>query len=258
MIPPARLANDDELVVDRARTAADVRRIRREVEGRLWAASHGIPTAEIVAKDDDDRWLVSRRVLDEPGEPAAYVCAAFEMSARIQALPHPRFLTAATTWRAPRLGLPLRLSRMARAGIDPRDVVAARRAFEELPATATVHNDYHRQNVLNTASVGHVTVIDWEYATIGPRHQDAVRLIVDIADHGAAHEAWRTLVDLALAADRPALATILRWMTIRTYCSEVAVSRRVLDPAKCAHRRERWLQARLWADELARPAGESR
>lgn len=253
----APFVGDDELVIDRARSAADVQRIRREVEGRRWAARHGIPTAVIVAKDVDDRWLVSRRVVDEPGEPAAYVAAAFEMSERIQRLPHPRFLTTGNTWRAPRLGLPLRLSRMTRAGIDPRSVIAARRSFEQLPATVTVHNDYHRQNVLNTASLGHVTVIDWEYATVGPPHQDVVRLIVDIEDHAAAHEAWRTLSDCAPAADRAALATILRWLTIRTYCSEVAVSPRALDPVKCAHRRERWLQAQLWADELARRPKES-
>jgi hypothetical protein len=96
-----------------------------------------------------------------------------------------------------------------------------------------------------------VTIIDWEYATVGPRHQDMVRLIVDVKDHAAAYAGWRLLVDSVPRKERPSLAILLRWLTLRTYCSEVAVPHREINPSKCAHRRKRWIDARLWADEVA-------
>jgi hypothetical protein len=247
----SKYVEDPELVVYVATNPGDVLRIRREVEGRRWAASHGIPTAETVARDVGDRWLVSRRVADEPGEPATYLAAALEMSQRIQRLPHPCFATSGSTWRAPRRSVPLRVARMAQAGIDLRAFVTARGAVEVLPHDTTVHNDYHRQNVLNTAALGHVTVIDWEFTALGPRHQDMVRLIVDIQDASVAQAAWLMLVDSVPPADHGALAAQLRWLTIRTYASEVTVSRRALNAVKCAHRRERWRHAQSWADELS-------
>lgn len=245
--------DDPDLVVYRARTAGDVLRIRREVEGRRWAARHGIPTAETVAKDDDDRWLVSRRIVEEPGEPLTYIAAALDMAGRIQRLPHPHFATSGSTWRAPRRSAPLRVARMMRAGIDLRAFVAVKHAFELLPRDVTVHNDYHRENVLNTSSLGHVTVIDWEFTAVGPRHQDMVRLIVDIQDTALALAAWRMLVESVPPADHPALAAQLRWLTMRTYGSEVTVPPRALNLAKCEHRRARWADAQTWADELGRP-----
>lgn len=246
-----RSIENDELVVSTARTPDGLMRIRREVEGRDWAAAHGIPTAETLAADLDDGWLVSRRVVEEPGESPEYVVAALEMSRRIEALPHPLFASAGATWRAPRRTLPVRVARMTRAGLDLATFAAARRAFEVLPKVVTVHNDYHRQNVLNTVSLGHVTVIDWEFTAVGPRHQDMVRLIVDIHDPATAYFAWRLLVDSVPRADHPALAAQLRWLTLRTYGTEVTVDPKVFDPAKSERRRQRWLEAQQWADDVA-------
>ena len=253
-----RHRGDPSLIVYEASTARDVERIRREVEGRRWAAHHGIPTAETVAKDPDNRWLVSQRIWDEPGESPTYVTAALDMAQRIQRLPHPRFTTAGSTWRAPRRSLPVRVRRLLRAGIGLQAFVVARSAYEQLACDATLHNDYHRDNVLNTTgSLGHVTVVDWEFTAVGPRHQDMVRFIVDLRECVVARNAWNLLVDSVPPADRPALATQLRWLTLRTFASEVTVSPWLLDPAKCARRRARWLDAHEWADELspARPGG---
>ncbi len=247
-----RHREDPGLIVYEANTLRDVERIRREVEGRRWAARHGIPTAETVAKDPDDRWLVSRRIRDDPGEPSTYVAAAFDMAQRIQGLPHPRFTTAGSTWRASRWSLPARVRRLLRAGIGLRTFVVTRSAYERLSCDTTLHNDYHRDNVLNTSgSLGHVTVVDWEFTAVGPRHQDLVRLIVDLRDLATARDAWDLLVGSVSAAERPALATLLRWLALRTYASEVTVRPSVLDPAKCERRRMRWLDAQEWAGELA-------
>ena len=251
----SRYLRDPAFVVFEATSARDVLRIRREVEGRRWAAGHGIPTAETVAKDPADRWLVTRLIRDEAGEPPTYVAAAMEMAQRIQRLPPPRFASRGSTWRAPRRSLPVRVGRLLRAGIDLRTFAAVRRAYARLPCDATLHNDYHRDNVLNsTGELGHVTVIDWEFTAIGPRYQDMVRMIVDLRDAAAARDAWDRLVGSVPLADRHSLATQLRWLALRTYGTEVTVPPGVVDPAKCERRRARWLDAQEWARELA-PVG---
>ncbi len=252
----SRHANDPALLVYEARDARDVLRIRREVEGRQWAARHGIPTAETVAKDPDDRWLVSRRIREQRGESPEYVEAALELSQRIQRLPHPNFTTAGSTWRAPRRSLPVRWARLLRAGIGLQTFVATRTAYEDLACDTTLHGDYHRDNVLNTvAELGHVTAVDWEFTAVGPRHQDMVRLIVDLPDVAGACDAWDLLVESVPPADRSALAIQLRWLALRTYASEVTVAPGAVDRARCERRRARWLDAQEWAHELSPPAG---
>ncbi len=253
-----RYRRDPAYLVYEADSARDVRRIKREVEGRLWAAGHGIPTARTVASDRAGRWLVTRRIHDEPGEPATYVAAALEMSQRIQRLPPPRFVTPGSSWRAPRWSLPARVGRLLHAGVDLRTFAAVRRAYDRLPREVTLHNDYHRDNVLNTSgALGHVTVVDWEFTAVGPRHQDMVQLVVDLRDDATARDAWDLLVGSVPPADRPALAIQLRWLTLRTYATEVTVAPGAVDPDKCERRRARWLDAQEWAGELA-PVGPGR
>lgn len=256
--PLARFIEDAGLIVDEARSPRDVQRIRREIEGREWAAQHGIPTAEIVAKDAEGRWLVSRRLTDAPGESTAYVASAFEVSERIQALPLPRFVTAGGSWRAPRRSMPLRVGRMMRAGIGVRAFLAARRAFEMLPSDRPVHNDYHRHNVLNTTALGHVTVIDWEHAGAGPRYHDMIRLVVTIPDVAVAHLAWRMLLDTVPRRDHSALAVQLRWLALRTYVSSINDSPRESHRPAEHPRRVRWLHALEWADDLTGERGTVR
>ena len=245
----ATFLTDPDLVVFRATSTADVQRVRREAEGRRWAAGHGIPTAEIVAVDPDHRWLVSRRAVDEPGETLAYATAALDVADRIQALPHPRFLTAAATWRAPRRTVPVRVGRMVRAGLELRAFLATRRAYDLLPRDATVHNDFHRHNVLNSG--GGVVVIDWEHAGTGPRHHDAVRLVVTVADTSVAEATWANLVDAVPRGERPALAAQVRWLAMRTYASEIAGAPQLVDPVKLGRHRRRWHLAQQWALELS-------
>ena len=252
----ASYRDDPTLLVYEARDARDVRRIRREVEGRRWAADHGIPTAETVAKARDDRWLVTRWIPEEPSESLDYVAAAHEMAQRIERLPRPRFVTPGSSWRAPRWSRPVRVGRLLAAGLDPRTFVRTRRAYDELPREVTLHNDYHRQNVLNTtAARGHVTVVDWEFTAVGPRHQDMVRLVVDLRDPGLAREAWELLLRSVPGADHAALAAQLRWLALRTYATELTVPRRDRDPAQSARRRARWRDAQEWAGELTPAPG---
>lgn len=251
MAAPSKYLDDPDVVVDQARSNAGVLRIRRELAGRAWATQHGIPTAETLDADPQGQWLVSRRVADEPGEPWSYVTAAFDVGRRIEELPCPSFVTTEATWRAPRRTVALRVARMLLGGIDLRAFVAARTAFEQLPRDATVHNDFHRSNVLNSATPQGVTVIDWELTSLGPRHQDLVMLVVDLVEPHLAHAAWRLLADSVPAAEHPALAAQLRWLTLRTYASEITTAQIPSNPAKTERRRMRWVQAQDWAAELA-------
>lgn len=254
VLAPQEYAGDPAVVVDEARNARDVVRIRREIAGREWATRHGIGTAETVAVHPDGLWLVSRRARDEPGEPWSYVLAAFDAASRIQDLPCPDFAGSPTAWRAPRRSVPLRAARLLRAGVDLREFVAARTAFDQLPRSVTVHNDFHRKNVLNSGTDGRpgsgVTVIDWELTARGPRHHDLVMLIVDVVDSEVARAAWQLLLDSVPVQEHPALATQLRWLTLRTYTSEITSPSDDTDVAKTARRRERWRAAQQWADEL--------
>ena len=251
MAVPSHYLTDPDVVVDEARTSTGVIRIQRELAGRAWATRHGIPTAETLAADPEGRWLVSRRVADEPGEPWSYVTAAFEVGRRIEELPRPSFVTTDASWRAPRRTVALRVARMLLGGIDLRGFVATRTAFEQLPCDATVHNDFHRSNVLNSGSRDGVTVIDWELTSTGPRHQDLVMLVVDLVDPQLARAAWQLLVDSVPAREHPALATQLRWLTLRTYASEITTAQIPSNPAKTERRRLRWVHAQDWAAELA-------
>ncbi|WP_183093752.1 aminoglycoside phosphotransferase family protein [Nocardioides stalactiti] len=242
---------DPDLVVQVARSPLDQTRIRQEFEGRRWASAHGVTTAETVAKDPADRWLVSRRVVEATGESSRYVDAAFEAALQIQDLPCPDFATTENAWRARRTSFPVRAAKMVAAGVDPRTFLATRAAFEQLPRDATVHNDFHRSNVLDTSAHGAVTVIDWELTSRGPRHQDLVMVVVDLEDAELAHAAWRTLVDLATPEERPALAVQLRWLALRTYASQVTARRIDRGRALKHRRRLRWAAAQDWAGELA-------
>ncbi|GAB2987272.1 phosphotransferase [Nocardioides montaniterrae] len=249
LLATARL--DPDLVVDEARTARDVARILREVDGRAWARRHGIRTADVVASDPDGGWLVSRRLVDVPIESEGFVEAALETALRIQGAPDPGFSDPADGWRASRRGLPWRVARIIGAGIDPRHFAAERAAFSALPHDGAVHNDFHRGNVFNLSTDGGpVAVIDWDLMTTGPRHLDMVQLIVDLDEHDLALHAWELLLSVAAPEARAALATQLRWIAVRTYASALLEPRAEVDRSRLARRRRRWILARSWADDV--------
>lgn len=247
----AAYRDDPDLVVYEYGGPGDDMRVRRELEGRRWAAEHGIPTAETVAFDPAFRWLVSRRVEDEAEESMAYVEAALEMAQRIARLPTPRFSTEGGSWQTPPRGRLRRALLLARHGIRPDAFLAARSAALGLGHSTTVHNDYNRQNVLNSvATAGHVTIVDWEFTGVGPPHHDMLRLIVDLQDPGLARSAWDLLVSTAPRSDHAALSAQFRWLAIRTLGSEVIVPRRDRNLPKTAHRKARVELAHTLADEL--------
>ncbi len=250
MTVPASLTTDPQIIVDVAKSVADRARILREIEGRRWAVRHGIRTASTISHADDGAWLATQRLIDQPETTMAYVESAWETAERLSRLEDPGFATGAASWRAPRWSVPVRVWRLMRAGIAPTTFVQTRRAAAALPVDAMAHHDYHRANVLNTPSLGGVTVVDWEYAGPGPRHLDIIHLIVDLPSDELAEAAWRLLLEHAEPGERHLLAVQLRWVALRTWASEAHLSADDSHPFTAVRRRSRWLLAQQWADEI--------
>ncbi|WP_160158249.1 aminoglycoside phosphotransferase family protein [Nocardioides sp. SLBN-35] len=240
---------DPSFIVFAATEPGDVRRIRREVEGRAWAAAHGLPTARTVAVGPDDRWMASRRVADEPGESQDYLEAALDVARRIERIPAPRFRTEGASWAAPRSATVGNALRLAAAGVSPWLFASTRTAAARVPCTVTVHNDFHRANVLR-AGPGEVVVIDWEYTSTGPRHHDFLRLLVDVVDADLARGGLESVLRSAPRAEHAAIAHQLRWLALRTYGSEVCIPAADLRPDLVERRRRRWREVFAWTAGL--------
>lgn len=241
---------EPEVVIDEAANPAARMRIRREIEGRTWAVANGIRTPEIIEADPDGAWLVSRRVVADAPDGSDYLAAALEAADRIEQSPVPTFDTPRATWRALRISAPLRARRMAQAGLGTRAFLRARRAMREIQHVVTVHGDFHCGNVLNTASTGAATVVDWEHAGLGPRHHDHIRLVCTVPTEEMAELAWQRILSRASRDEWPVLAAHLRWMSLRTLAGEVSVPRRRQDATDLERARARWNVARTWASEL--------
>lgn len=241
---------DASLIVDEARTPADRARILREVEGRRWAVSHGIPTAETVAFEPSGGWLISRRLVDRPGTCLPYLEAALAVALRIQRAPLPRRPPTVDPWKAPRSAAVGNAVRLLAAGVSPREYVATRSAAQRLPATATVHNDFHRSNVLDQGERG-VAVIDWEFLSAGPPHRDFLQLLVNVRYDHLAQAGWEMLLRATGTGDHATIARQFPWLALRTYASQLGAPEVDRDPELLAHNRRRWRQAREWASWIA-------
>jgi len=189
-------------------------RIREEAERLAWAARNGIPVPAVV--DRRDQWLVTSRAVNDRvtgGRP--YVEAAIAAARAIAAAPEPP-----PSLRAPvaahgggRWAGAVRLSRIVRSPLSPGEFQAARAAHAGLARDTLAHGDYVLHNILFDASKASVTVIDWEFLTRGPAHQDLLMLWprLEEADDRALvlEEVERT------AADRRAAGVLHHWLAVR-------------------------------------------
>jgi hypothetical protein len=169
-------------------------------EGRVVAAlPPGVPAPGLLGVYDDGRWvaLVLRDVPGrhprtpwEPAELSAVLAALDDLAARCTPAPElsvpPRPLGAseiisggARAWR-----------RLATADLDPwaaanLDLLTAL-ADEAAPLLAgdtLVHLDIRADNLL-VDPAGRVTIVDWPYATTGPRWLDTLLLALNVRLHG--------------------------------------------------------------------------
>jgi aminoglycoside phosphotransferase len=189
-------------------------RIREEAERLAWAARNGIPVPVVV--DQREGWLVtSRAVNDGVTNGRAYTEAAIAAARAIAAAPEPP-----PSLRAPvaahgggrRAGL-VRLSRIVRSPLSPGEFRAARAAAAGLPRDTLAHGDYVLHNILFDASKASVTVIDWEFLTRGPAHQDLLMLWPRLAE---ADDRALVLEEVERTTkDRRAAGILHHWLAVR-------------------------------------------
>jgi hypothetical protein len=189
-------------------------RIREEADRLAWAARNGIPVPAVVDSQAD--WLVTSRAVNDgvtTGRP--YVEAAVGAARAISTAPEPP-----PNLRAPvaahgggrRAGL-VRLSRIVRSPLSPGEFRAARAAAAALPRDTLAHGDYVLHNILFDAQKASVTIIDWEYLTRSPAHQDLLMLwprLTEADDRALVmEEVERT------TKDRRAAGVLHHWLAVR-------------------------------------------
>jgi aminoglycoside phosphotransferase (APT) family kinase protein len=107
----------------------------------------------------------------------------------------------------------VRLSRIVRSPLSPGEFRAARAAAAGLPRDTLAHGDYVLHNILFDASKASVTVIDWEFLTRGPAHQDLLMLwprLEEAEDRALVlEEVERT------TKDRRAAGILHHWLAVR-------------------------------------------
>lgn len=189
-------------------------RIRDEADRLGWAARNGIPVPAVVEQRGD--WLATTRAVnDGVTSGRAYVEAAIGAAGAI----------AAAVEEPPSLRAPLaahgggrwagvvRLSRIVRSPLSPPEFRGARAAAATLPRDTLAHGDYVLHNILFDTSKGSVTIIDWEFLTRAPAHQDLLMLWprLEEADDRALvlEEVERT------TKDRRAAGVLHHWLAVR-------------------------------------------
>lgn len=152
-------------------------RIREEAERLAWAARNGIPVPAVVDRRDD--WLVTSRAVNDgvtSGRP--YVEAAIGAARAISgaAEPPPNLRAPVAAHGGGRRAGMVRLSRIVRSPLPTVEFRAARAAAAGLRRDTLAHGDYVLHNILFDTAKASVTIIDWEFLTRAPAHQDLLML----------------------------------------------------------------------------------
>jgi aminoglycoside phosphotransferase len=189
-------------------------RIRDEADRLAWAGRNGIPVPGVV--EQRANWLATTRAVnDGVTSGRAYVEGAIAAAGAIAtAAEEPPSLRAplAAHGGGRWAGL-VRLSRIVRSPLSPAEFRAARAAAATLPRDTLAHGDFVLHNILFDASKASVTVIDWEFLTRAPAHQDLLMLWprLEEADDRALvlEEVERT------TKDRRAAGVLHHWLAVR-------------------------------------------
>lgn len=189
-------------------------RIREEGERLAWAARQGIPVPEVADISPD--WLITARVRNDGatgGRP--YVEAALEAARAITAAPEapPSVRGRAPAHGGGRWAGTVRLWRILRSPLDPREFRAARQTAARLPKDTLAHGDFIPHNILFDSAAGTINVIDWEFLNYLPAHSDLLLLWPRLPEA----EDRQLVLDEALRStrDRRALGVLHHWLAIR-------------------------------------------
>jgi phosphotransferase family enzyme len=184
-------------VVDLAVTESGRLRLKAELRGRRWAIERAVDVPEVLAANDDGRWLVSGRVHPGRAGGPSWVEAAVEAAVRIAPLPAP----AGDPWQPPP-GPAVRrarasaedVSRVLRGGVRLGELRAIRAAARQLPLSEVSHGDFRAANAVQAEAGDRVVVLEWGGVCPAPRHRDLLTL-------------WATTGD---DEDRAAIADVVR------------------------------------------------
>ncbi|MDQ1489821.1 MAG: Phosphotransferase enzyme family [Actinomycetota bacterium] len=190
------------------------KRIREEAERLAWAARNGIPVPAVVESRTD--WLITARAVDDGVTTGrGYVEAAIGAARALAAAPEPP-----PSLRAPvaahgggrKAGL-VRLARIVRSPLPPGEFRAVRAEATGLRKNTLAHGDYVLHNILFDRSKNAVTVIDWEFLTRAPAHQDLLMLwprLTEADDRALViEEVERT------TRDKKAAGVLHHWLAVR-------------------------------------------
>jgi aminoglycoside phosphotransferase (APT) family kinase protein len=163
-----------------------------------------------------DGWLATTRAVNDGVTSGhAYVEAAIGAARAIAAAGEepPSFRAPLAAHGGGRLAGAVRLLRIVRSPLSPAEFRATRAAAAALPRATLAHGDYVLHNILFDASNSSVTVIDWEFLTRAPAHQDLLMLwprLVEAEDRAlVVEEVERT------TKDRRAAGVLHHWLAVR-------------------------------------------
>jgi aminoglycoside phosphotransferase len=189
-------------------------RIRDEAQRLVWAGRNGIPVPAVVESRPD--WLVTTRAANDAVTTGrAYVEAAIAAARAIAAAPEPPPSLRARVEAhggGRKAGL-VRLTRIVRSPLPPGEFRAVRAEAAGLRRDTLAHGDYVLHNILFDASRSAVTVIDWEFLTRAPAHQDLLMLwprLTEADDRALViEEVERT------TQDKKAAGVLHHWLAVR-------------------------------------------
>jgi hypothetical protein len=194
---------------DRTRT-----RIREEADRLAWATRNGIPVPAVV--DSRPNWLVTSRARNDgvtTGRPYVEAAIGAARAIAVAAEPPPNLRAPVAAHGGGRWAGLVRLSRIVRSPLSPGEFKATRRDAAGLPRDTLAHGDYVLHNILFDGSSASVTIIDWEYLTRAPAHQDLLMLwprLTEADDRALViEEVERT------TKDRRAAGVLHHWLTVR-------------------------------------------
>jgi hypothetical protein len=189
-------------------------RIREEAERLEWAARNGIPVPAVV--ELREHWLATTRAVNDGVTTGrAYVEAAIGAARAIAAADEepPSLRAPLAAHGGGRLAGAVRLSRIVRSPLSPAEFRATRAAAAALPRDTLAHGDYVLHNILFDRSKSTVTIIDWEFLSRQPAHQDLFLLwprLVEADDRALIlEEVERT------TKDRRAAGVLHHWLAVR-------------------------------------------
>src|SRR4051794_4603993 len=151
-------------VVDLAVTETGRLRLRAELRGRRWAEERQIGVPEILAANEEGRWLLSGRVHSTPPGGPRWTEAAVEAAVRIAPLPAP----PGDPWQPPpppALGRARAsvedASRLVRGGVRRGELRAIRAAAGQLPLSEVSHGDFRAANAVLDEDQNRLVVLEW-------------------------------------------------------------------------------------------------